>query len=90
MSNVVRLASRNEISPKVKACMTCRYLVNPRSNTMYWRCGINGYHTTTETLTIGDCGPQKLLWEPRPQKEGFWTSVKKFFTRRQPSASAPD
>ena len=69
--NVINLATARE-RPEVKACESCRHLINPRDDAYIWQCGLSGMYTEVE-FKLGECGRSKILWEPRPP--GFWSRL---------------
>jgi hypothetical protein len=57
--------------PATKSCQDCRFRIG--KDPMSWKCGINGNYTHTESLSWGDCGEAKVLWQPR--QPSFWSRL---------------
>lgn len=76
MNRIIHLASHNP-ARRVRACADCRFKINGLGrDPVFWKCGISGFHCSTEMQAEDGCGPKKLLWEEAPPpRPGFWTRL---------------
>ena len=71
-ADIVKLASSRE-RPAVRACATCRFLLDQK-RPMFWKCGAEGGRYTQflrQPHALSDCGETGRLWEPRPPRRSL-------------------